>query len=386
MYDYLIVGAGLYGAVFAREATDVGKRCLVIDRRPHIGGNVYTEYLEGIHVHKYGPHIFHTNDKSVWDYVNRFSKFTDYIYSPVANYRGRLYNLPFNMNTFSQLWGVTEPEDAKAIIDSQRLQVADPKNLEEQALSMVGKDIYETLIKEYTEKQWQRPCSELPVFIIKRLPVRFTYDNNYFSDEYQGIPSGGYTEFIENLLYGVEVRLNTPFVRTECRAKKIVYTGAIDEFFGYALGSLEYRSLRFEEEVVDKANIQNSVVVYNYTSSDVPCTRTIEHKHFSRCTNVPKSVITTEYPMDWKPGGEPYYPINDEKNDSRYAQYLELAKDEPDVIFGGRLGEYKYYDMDKVIAAALKKSREELVAVQAPEGKPPSAGKKTPAATPFKKG
>ncbi|GHU94226.1 UDP-galactopyranose mutase [Clostridia bacterium] len=358
MCDYLIVGAGLFGSVFAREVTDAGKNCLVIDRRSHIGGNVYTENVEGINVHKYGAHIFHTSDNGVWQYVNRFAEFNNYVNSPVANFNEKLYNLPFNMNTFYQLWGVTTPQEAKAKIKSQRAKIAEAQNLEEQALSLVGRDIYEALIKEYTEKQWGRPCNELPAFIIKRLPLRFTFDNNYFNDRYQGIPIGGYTALIEKLLKDIPVKLNTSYKKGEGKAEKIVYTGAIDEYFDYQLGELQYRSVRFETEIADTDNYQGNAVV-NYTSKDVPYTRVIEHKHFE-FGNQPKTVISREYSAEWKLGDEPYYPVNDEKNDALYQRYAELAKAENNVIFGGRLGQYKYYDMDKVIANALNTARKEL--------------------------
>ena len=357
MYDYLIVGAGLYGAVFARELTDRGKRCLVIDRRNHIAGNVYTETLSGIQVHKYGAHIFHTSDKEVWDYVNRFAEFNNYINSPVAIYGDELYNLPFNMNTFSKMWGVRTPAEARAKIAEQvaTLGITDPQNLEEQALSLVGTDVYTKLVKGYTEKQWGRDCRDLPAFIIKRLPCRFTYDNNYFRDRWQGIPMGGYTAMVEKMLSGIEVRLNTDYSRLTAEtpniAKHTVYTGCIDEFFGYRLGALQYRSVRFETEELPTDNYQGNAVV-NYTHRDVPYTRIIEHKHFEFGTQ-PTTVISREYPAEWKPGLEPYYPINDSENNALYARYRELAQTRPDVIFGGRLGQYRYYDMDKVIRAAL---------------------------------
>jgi UDP-galactopyranose mutase len=360
MYDYLIVGAGLFGAVFAREATDAGNSVVVIDKRAHIAGNIYTELVEGVQVHRYGAHIFHTSDKGVWQYVNRFAEWNQFVNAPVANYKGEIYNLPFNMNTFQQLWGVTTPDAARAKIESQRLKTDEPSNLEEQALSLVGTDIYEKLIKEYTEKQWGRGCRELPAFIIKRLPLRFTYDNNYFSDKYQGIPAEGYTAFVEKLLGGVEVRLNTSYCRGEIPAKKIVYTGAIDEYFDYKLGELEYRSLRFESEVRDSGNVQGNAVI-NYTSHEVPYTRTIEHRHFDRDCTSKKSVVTKEYPASWTKGSEPYYPVNDDKNNALYSGYAELAADEQNVIFGGRLGQYKYMDMDKVVSAALDAARVEIV-------------------------
>lgn len=362
MYDYLIVGAGFFGAVFAREMTDRGEKCLVIDRRPHIGGNCYTEQIEGINVHKYGAHIFHTSDREIWDYVNRFAEFNNFINSPVAIYGDELYNMPFNMNTFSRMWGIRTPDEAKAVIAKQiaQLHITEPKNLEEQALSLVGTDVYEKLVKGYTEKQWGRKCSDLPPFIIKRLPLRFTYDNNYFSDRYQGIPEGGYTRLFERLLDGIEVRLDAEYndIRREKTAAKTVFCGCIDEFFGYCLGALEYRSVRFESEILDTGNYQGNAVV-NYTSADIPFTRIIEHKHFEFGTQE-KTVISREYPIEWRKGTEPYYPINDEKNSMLYRKYAELARSETDVIFGGRLGEYKYYDMDKVIRAALDAVNREI--------------------------
>lgn len=355
-YDFLIVGAGLFGAVFAREATNKGKRCLVIDKRNHVGGNVYTQQIEGINVHKYGAHIFHTSDKKVWDYVNGFAEFNNFVNSPIAVYHGEVYNLPFNMNTFAQMWGTVTPAEAKAKIDEQvkRANVSSPKNLEEQALSMVGQDIYLKLVKEYTEKQWGRDCKDLPAFIIKRLPVRFTYNNNYFSDVYQGIPKGGYTKLVEKLLEGVDVRLNCDFLANrselEAIADKVVYTGAPDALFDYKLGKLEFRTLRFETEVLDVADFQGNAVV-NYTSHEVPYTRVIEHKHFEFGTQ-PKTVITKEYSQAWTKGGEPYYPVNDDKNNALAAQYVALAR-ERGYVLGGRLADYKYYDMDKVVANAL---------------------------------
>lgn len=359
MYDYLIVGAGLYGAVFAREMTDRGFKCLVIDKRNHIAGNVYTEEIEGINVHKYGAHIFHTSDKKVWDYVNRFAEFNRYTNSPVANYKGELYNLPFNMNTFNKMWGVITPEEAAAKIEEQRAasRVENPENLEEQAINLVGVDIYEKLIKHYTEKQWGRPCTELPPFIIKRLPVRFIYDNNYFNDLYQGIAIGGYTQMVENMLKGIEIRLGVDYLanREELNtiSKTVVYTGPIDAYFGYALGHLQYRSVRFETETLGTANFQGNAVV-NYTDAETPFTRIIEHKHFEFGTQE-KTVISREYSAEWKPGDEPYYPVNDDKNSALYEKYKALADRETNVIFGGRLAEYKYYDMDKVILSALQK-------------------------------
>lgn len=363
MYDYLIVGAGLFGSVFARKAADAGKTVLVIDRRNHIGGNVYTEKVEGINVHKYGAHIFHTNNKEVWDYVNQFAEFNRFTNSPVANYNGELYSLPFNMYTFNKMWGVVTPEEAAAKIEEQRKEITgEPQNLEEQAISLVGRDIYEKLIKGYTEKQWGRSCNELPAFIIKRLPVRFTFDNNYFNALYQGIPVGGYTKLVENLLSGIEVRLNVDYLKNKeeynSLAKKIIYTGPIDEYFNYTLGHLEYRSVRFETELLDTSNFQGNAAV-NYTSKDVPWTRIIEHKWFEfgkdeNGNDIPKTVISKEYSSEWKLGDEPYYPVNDDKNNDLYKQYRKLADNESKVIFGGRLGEYKYYDMDQVIEASLK--------------------------------
>ncbi|RGL92043.1 UDP-galactopyranose mutase [Hungatella hathewayi] len=358
-YDYLIVGAGLYGAVFAHEAHKKGKKCLVIERRDHIGGNIYCEKVEDINVHKYGAHIFHTSNKKIWDYVNQFAEFNNYINSPIAIYQDELYNLPFNMNTFSKMWGIKTPEEAQQKIQEQieELHITDPRNLEEQALSLVGKDVYEKLVKGYTEKQWGRDCKDLPAFIIKRLPTRFTYDNNYFNDRYQGIPIGGYTKIVEKLLEGIETLHNTDYRKFISEnpqiADKMVYTGQIDEFFDYQLGVLEYRSVRFETEVLDKPNYQGNAVV-NYTDKEVPYTRIIEHKHFE-FGKQPKTVISREYSSEWKKGDEPYYPVNDEKNTKLYEQYVELAKSRPDVIFGGRLGAYKYFDMDKVIDAALSK-------------------------------
>ena len=363
-YDYLIVGAGLFGAVFAHEATRRGKKCLVVDRRAHIGGNVYCETVEDIHVHVYGAHIFHTSNKQVWEYVNQFANFNNYINSPVAVYGDELYNLPFNMNTFSKLWNIKTPAEAKAIIDEQVAKEAidEPKNLEEQALKLAGRDIYEKLVKGYTEKQWGRDCKDLPAFIIRRLPFRFTYDNNYFNDRYQGIPEGGYTPIIEKMLQGSDVLLNTDYAdyikQNPDIAEKTLYTGMIDEFFGYKLGVLAYRSVRFETEVLDTDNYQGNAVV-NYTAREVPYTRVIEHKHFE-FGKQPKTVISREYSSEWKPGVDPYYPVNDEENTALYQKYRELAEATPNVIFGGRLGEYKYYDMDKVIASALELVQKEL--------------------------
>ena len=357
MVDYLIVGAGLYGAVFAHEAKKAGKTCIVIDKRDHIAGNIYTKEIEGIQVHEYGAHIFHTSNKQVWDYVNALAEFNRYTNSPVANYKGELYNLPFNMNTFNKMWGVITPAEAQAKIEEQKAaaHVENPQNLEEQAISLVGTDIYEKLIKGYTEKQWGRPCDQLPAFIIKRLPVRLIYDNNYFNDKYQGIPVGGYTALVEKLLDGIEVRLGLDYLADRealsALAKTVVYTGPIDAYFGYKLGALEYRSVRFETEVLDMPNYQGNAVV-NYTDAETPYTRIIEHKHFEFGTQ-PKTVISREYSAEWKPGDEPYYPVNDEKNGALYQQYKALADAEGGVIFGGRLGEYKYYDMDKVIESAL---------------------------------
>ena len=363
-YDYLIVGAGLYGAVFAYEAKKRGKKCCVIDRRSHIGGNIYTEKIEGINVHKYGAHIFHTSDKAIWDYINQFAEFNQYINSPIAVYQNELYNMPFNMNTFSKMWGIRTPAEAKAKIAEQiaQLNIVEPQNLEEQALSLVGTDIYQKLVKGYTEKQWGRECKELPAFIIKRLPVRFTYDNNYFNDRYQGIPEGGYTAIIAKMLDGADIKLNTDYfdlIRENGEiADKIVFTGMIDEFFQYQLGVLQYRSVRFETEVLEEENYQGNAVV-NYTEQKVPYTRIIEHKHFEFGTQ-PVTVISREYPSEWKKGDEPYYPVNNEKNETLVAKYKEAAENETNVIFGGRLGEYRYYDMDKVVGAALQAVKKEL--------------------------
>lgn len=363
-YDFLIVGSGLYGAIFAHEAKKVGKTSLILEKRNHIAGNIYTENVEGIQVHKYGAHIFHTNNKEVWEYVNQFAEFNRYTNSPIANYYGEIYNMPFNMNTFNKMWGVVTPEEAQKKIEQQRRDnyVENPKNLEEQAINLVGPEIYEKLIKGYTEKQWGRPCTEIPAFIIRRLPVRFTYDNNYFNAEYQGIPKGGYTGLIEQMIEGIEVKLDTDYLedkeKWDSLAERIVYTGPIDAYFGYKLGVLDYRSLRFENEILDIPNYQGNAVV-NYTDRETPYTRIIEHKHFEFGTQ-PKTVITREYSVDWKLGDEPYYPINDEKNNARYAEYKKLAKEDSHVIFGGRLGEYKYYDMDKTVEVALAKVREVL--------------------------
>lgn len=363
-FDYLIVGAGLFGSVFAYEATQRGKKCLVIDKRNHIAGNIYTENIEGINVHKYGAHIFHTSDKAIWEYVNRFADFNNFINSPIASYKDELYNLPFNMNTFSKMWGIKTPAEAKAIIAGQiaNLNIGEPKNLEEQALKLVGTDVYEKLIKGYTQKQWGRPCTELPAFIIKRLPLRFTYDNNYFNDRYQGIAIGGYTQIIEKMLAGSDVKTDTDYFEfikeNPDIAEKTVFTGQIDEFFGYRYGALGYRSVRFENEILDTDNYQGNAVV-NYTDREVPYTRIIEHKHFE-FGKQEKTVISREYSAEWQPGIEPYYPINDEANNALYEKYKALAATRPDVIFGGRLGQYKYYDMDKVIAAALSAVDEEF--------------------------
>lgn len=368
MYDYLVVGAGLFGSVFAYEMKKSGKTVLVVDKRSHIGGNIYTENVGGINVHKYGAHIFHTNNKQIWDYVNSFAEFNRYTNSPIASYKGELYNLPFNMNTFSKMWGIKTPEDAKAIIEKQKAEIkGEPQNLEEQTISLVGRDIYEKLVKGYTEKQWGRACKDLPAFIIKRLPVRFVYDNNYFNDRYQGIPVGGYTQIVEKMLEGIEVRLNTGFLENKAElsalADKVVFTGAIDAYFDYCYGELEFRSLYFDTEDLPVENYQGNAVV-NYTEYEIPYTRIIEHKHFEygcqggEQTN--HTVITREYPVAWKLGDEPYYPINDERNNNLFEKYEELAKAESNVIFGGRLGNYKYYDMDKVIEAALECVNKEL--------------------------
>ena len=363
-YDYLVVGAGLFGAVFAEQAKSSGKRVLVIDKRSHVAGNVYTENIRGINVHKYGAHIFHTNNSAVWNYAQRFAGFNRYTNSPVANYHGELYSLPFNMYTFNKMWGVITPEQAQAKVVKQCQEISgEPHNLEEQAISLVGRDIYEKLIKGYTQKQWGRPCNELPAFIIKRLPVRLTFDNNYFNALYQGIPVGGYTKLVENLLSGIEVKLETDYLEDksyfDSLADKIVYTGAIDAYFDYSLGTLEYRSLRFENELVNVNNFQGNAVI-NYTDSDTPFTRIIEHKFFEFGDDLPYTIITREYSSEWKPGYEPYYPVNDEKNSSLYSEYKTMAEREEHIIFGGRLGEYKYYDMDQVIASALKTWKREL--------------------------
>ena len=363
-YDYLIVGAGLFGAAFAREAVDAGKSVLVIDKRDHIGGNVYTESVEGINVHRYGAHIFHTNDRKVWDYVNRFAEFNRYTNSPVANYHGELYSLPFNMYTFNKMWGVTTPQEAEAEIARQRQAagITDPQNLEEQAISLIGTDIYEKLVKGYTEKQWGRPCTQLPAFIIKRLPVRLTFDNNYFNAKYQGIPEGGYTKMVEQMLDGIEVRLNQDYLADKANwdamAGKVIYTGSIDAYFNFCYGPLSYRSVRFETEVLDTPNYQGNAVI-NYTDRETPYTRIIEHKHFEFGTQ-PKTVISKEYSSEWQPGVEPYYPVNDEKNTALYQQYKALGDAEEKTIFGGRLGEYRYYDMDAVLLSALALVEKEL--------------------------
>ncbi len=370
MYDYLIVGTGLFGSIFAYEANRRGKKCLVIDKRSHVGGNIYTTLVDGIHVHKYGAHIFHTSNKDLWEYVNKFAEFNRYTNSPVARYKSELYNMPFNMNTFNKMWGVTTPSEAKAKIQQQidEAGILEPHNLEEQAISLVGRDLYERLVKGYTEKQWGRRATELPSFIIKRLPIRFTYDNNYFNDKYQGIPIGGYTQIIEKMLKGIEVRLNTDFFmqRDELTAlaDKIVFTGMIDEFYNYCYGELEYRSLLFETEVLACENYQGNAVV-NFTEYDIPYTRIIEHKHFEfgcESDNVnPKTVITKEYPAAWKHGDEPYYPMNDDRNNELYAKYRALADEENKVIFGGRLGMYKYFDMHNVVAEALSCVEKQLL-------------------------
>ena len=368
-YDYIVVGSGLYGAIFAHEAKAKGKSVLVVDKRPNIAGNVYTEKQEGINVHMYGAHIFHTNDKRVWNYITQFAEFNRFTNSPVANYKGELYSMPFNMYTFNKMWGVVTPEEAAAKIDEQKKEITgEPKNLEEQAISLVGRDIYEKLVKGYTEKQWGRDCKELPAFIIKRLPVRLTFDNNYFNALYQGIPIGGYTKMVENLLDGIEVRLNTDYLEHKAEldalADKVVYTGPIDAYFGFKLGTLEYRSVRFENETLDIPNFQGNAAV-NYTDRETPWTRIIEHKWFEfgkdeDGNDLPKTIISREYSSEWKAGDEPYYPVNDEKNGQLYARYKELADMETGVIFGGRLGEYKYYDMDTTIASVLDMCEKEL--------------------------
>ncbi len=368
-YDYIVVGSGLYGAIFAHEAKAKGKSVLVVDKRPNIAGNVYTEKQEGINVHMYGAHIFHTNDKRVWNYITQFAEFNRFTNSPVANYKGELYSMPFNMYTFNKMWGVVTPEEAAAKIDEQKKEITgEPKNLEEQAISLVGRDIYEKLVKGYTEKQWGRDCKELPAFIIKRLPVRLTFDNNYFNALYQGIPIGGYTKMVENLLDGIEVRLNTDYLEHKAEldalADKVIYTGPIDAYFGFKLGTLEYRSVRFENETLDIPNFQGNAAV-NYTDRETPWTRIIEHKWFEfgkdeDGNDLPKTIISREYSSEWKAGDEPYYPVNDEKNGQLYAKYKELADKEANVIFGGRLGEYKYYDMDTTIASVLDMCEKEL--------------------------
>lgn len=370
MYDYLVVGSGLYGAIFAHEARVHNKSVLVVDKRPNIAGNIYTENIEGINVHKYGAHIFHTNNKKVWNYITQFAEFNRFTNSPVADYKGELYSLPFNMYTFNKMWGVVTPEEAEAKIEEQKREagITEPKNLEEQAISLVGKDIFEKLIKGYTEKQWGRDCKDLPAFIIKRLPVRLTFDNNYFNALYQGIPVGGYTQMVANMLDGVEVRLEEDYLEKKAEydalADKVIYTGPIDAYFGYSMGYLEYRSVRFETELLDKPNFQGNAAV-NYTDRETPWTRIIEHKWFefgrdAEGNDLPKTVISREYSSEWKPGDEPYYPVNDEKNGALYEKYKELAQAEKHVVFGGRLGEYKYYDMDAVIASALDMCEKEL--------------------------
>lgn len=369
MFDYVVVGAGLFGSVFAREATNKGKKVLVVERRNHIAGNIYTKKIEGINFHQYGAHIFHTNNKEVWQYVNQFIEFNRFTNSPIANYKGELYSMPFNMYTFNKMWGVVTPEEAYAKIEEQRKEITGkPRNLEEQAISLVGRDIYEKLIKGYTEKQWGRSCKELPAFIIKRLPVRLTFDNNYFNALFQGIPIGGYTKLISNTLNGIEVKLNCDYLKHKQEinsiAKKIVYTGAIDAYFDYQLGNLQYRSVRFENEILDIPNFQGNAAV-NYTDNETPWTRIIEHKWFEfgkdeNGNDLPKTIISREYSSEWKLGDEPYYPVNDERNTDLYNRYKELAKQEKNVIFGGRLGEYKYYDMDAVIASALELCKKEL--------------------------
>jgi UDP-galactopyranose mutase len=369
-YDYLVVGAGLFGAVFAREATDAGKRVLVIDKRPHIAGNVYTKEEEGIHVHEYGAHIFHTNNQQVWDYVNRFARFNRFTNAPVANYKGELYSLPFNMYTFNKMWGVTTPMEAAERIEQQRREagITNPSNLEEQAISLVGTDIYQKLVKGYTQKQWGRPCSELPAFIIKRLPVRLTFDNNYFDAAFQGIPRGGYTKMVQQMLAGIQVRLEKDYLQDKAYwdglADTVIYTGPIDAYFSYELGALEYRSVRFEKELLDIPNFQGNAAV-NYTDEQTPWTRIIEHKWFefgkdADGKDLQKTIISREYSSEWKVGDEPYYPVNDDKNNALYEQYRALAEKEPNVLFGGRLGAYKYYDMDAVIASALELAKQQI--------------------------
>lgn len=357
MYDFLIVGSGLFGAAFAHKAIKAGKKVLVVEKRSHIGGNIYTENIEGINVHKYGAHIFHTDNKEVWNYVNSLAEFNNYVNSPIANYKGEIYNMPFNMNTFSKMWNIATPKQAQEIIEAQKKEIkGEPSNLEEQAISLVGRDVYEKLVKGYTEKQWGKSCSELPSFIIRRLPVRYTYDNNYFNDRYQGIPMGGYTAIIEKMLEGAEIRLNTDFLRNKdelCSlADKVIYTGMIDEYFDYCLGHLEYRSLKFESKVMDEQNYQGNAVV-NYTDSNTAFTRVIEHKHFE-FGKQEKTVVTWEYPKKWEIGDEPYYAVNDNRNNELYSRYAELAEKEEKIYFGGRLGSYKYYDMDDVIIEAWK--------------------------------
>ena len=369
-YDYLVVGSGLFGAIFAHEAKKAGKSVLVIDKRPNIAGNVYTEDVEGIHVHKYGAHIFHTNNTEVWNYVQQFATFNRFTNSPVANYKGELYSMPFNMYTFNKMWGVVTPEEAQAKIDEQRKEITgEPKNLEEQAISLVGRDIYEKLVKGYTEKQWGRDCKDLPSFIIRRLPVRLTFDNNYFNALYQGIPMGGYTKMVANMLEGIEVRLNEDYLAKkeeyDAMANKVIYTGPIDAYFNFELGNLEYRSVRFETELLDKPNYQGNAAV-NYTDRETPYTRIIEHKWFEfgkddNGNDIPKTVISKEYSSEWKPGDEPYYPVNDQKNESLYMKYKELADKEEKVVFGGRLGEYKYYDMDATVASALECAKKNIL-------------------------
>lgn len=366
-YEYLIVGAGLFGAVFASEAKKVGKSCLIIDKRSHIAGNVYTENIEGIQVHRYGAHIFHTNNKTVWDYVNNFALFNRYTNAPVANYKGELYNLPFNMNTFNKMWGVITPAEAEAKITAQRAAhyTAEPKNLEEQAINLVGTDIYEKLIKHYTEKQWGRACTELPAFIIRRLPVRLIFDNNYFNALYQGIPNGGYTAMVESMLAGTEVRLNVDYLANKAAldalADRVIYTGPIDAYFGYRLGALQYRSVRFETETLDCPNYQGNAVI-NYTDAETPYTRIIEHKHFEFGSTEwgTKTIISREYSTEWKSGDEPYYPVNDDRNEFLYSEYKKLADAEKNVVFGGRLGEYRYFDMDKTVEMALRAVKREF--------------------------